>query len=176
MIALEWSKLNKLLDHIPIADLGVSLGQPMSSLPLMGENPQSVNQFILSIWFKIGPNQYIRVAKGMLLQFAWAVSDGAFAFALTHDPFFEDGSIMLPPTELLPDLKSYNYQSIMRTGQESGDVHFYNAEWDSQRIVQFNRFKFIYRDRSPKINDMPICIIISTKIERLGFPGPAALF
>jgi hypothetical protein len=91
-MSLEWSKLMELREEIPAAKLGVSLEQPVSALSLVGENPQSNRAFIMRVWFKIGPQQYIRVSHGELQGFAWAPSDGAFAYFLTGDSFFDDGA------------------------------------------------------------------------------------
>jgi hypothetical protein len=159
-MSVAWSKLSQIREYVPIADLRVSLNQPMSTLPLIGESPQSTARFPLRRWFKTGPQQYICVNHEKLAGFAWAASDGAFAYVLTDDPYFDDEVTSLPPSELLPDGQAFDWPSVARIGRESGDRHFLDIEFYSQRRVGFERFAFYYRHTLPLAGEAPICIKI----------------
>jgi hypothetical protein len=163
-VLLNWSRLLEIRDFVPIADLGVTLGEPVSALPIMGENPQSVRRFVLQHWFKIGPHQYVRASHDIFKAFAWAASDGAFASVLTDDPFFDDGAVSPPPTELLPKGNSFNWQALVTTAQESGDEH----SSCSERCVFFDRSSYYYRLGFPTAGEAPVCIEVEAKIEWLG--------
>lgn len=164
---LEWSKLIETQENIPVVQLGVSLAQPLSTLPLIGDNPQSNHAFILRIWFKIGAQQYIRSAHGDMLGFAWASSDATFAYFLTGDYYLDDGAQAEPPAELLPDRQSYEAQTVARFGQMSGQPQFKNYESRSHRYITFGRYTFCYRNSVPAVGEPPMCIQVTTVFKML---------
>ena len=164
-MALSWSKLIDLHDYVLVSDLGVSLDLPMSSLPLIGENPQSNAGFSMRRWFKVGSKQYIMAAHDTVRAFGWAVSDGAFAYVLTNDAYFDDGASSLPPSVILPDGRSFSWPLIRQIAKGSGDAHFVDIEIFSQRRVQFDRFEFFYRRAVPSEHEAPICIRVVPKVE-----------
>jgi hypothetical protein len=161
---LAWSRLEGIRDYIPAAEVGVSFDRPVSTLPLIGESPQSMDRFGLKDWFQIGPQQFIKVIHDKYRYFTWAASDGALAYILTNDVFFDDGVTAIPPAELLPDGRSFDWCSVVRIGQDSGgvvcDIDFY-----SQRRVSFGRHTFYYRHVAPAIDEAPICIRVIPKAE-----------
>jgi len=163
IMPLAWSKLTEIRDYIPVADLGVCLDLPVNALPLIGESPGSMARFGLKNWFKIGPQQYVHVTGDQFRRFAWAASDGTFTYAQTDDVFFDDGVTCVPPLEVLPDGKSFDWCSVVQAGQNSGDF-VSDLDFYSQRRVSFGRHSFHYRHTTPVRGEPPICIIIIPNI------------
>ncbi|MDB6109134.1 MAG: hypothetical protein JWR69_884 [Pedosphaera sp.] len=160
-MSTAWSKLVEIRERIPVAGLGVSLDVPVNTLPLIGESPYSLDRFGLKQWFKIAPHQFIHTrydAPQLFGGFAWAPSDGALALALTGDTFFDDDATQIPPSDLLPDGRSYDLPNIARLGGESGDSHFSNVQLETVHEVYFRRFYYYYRDCSTKSDEPPFCI------------------
>jgi hypothetical protein len=160
---LSWPKLNEIHDYIPASELGVSLDQPISALPLIGESPQSMERFPLRGWFKIGPQQYIGTVREEFRSFAWAASDGALAYILTGDPYFDDGVEAAPPAALRPDGQAFDWSSVVQIGRDSGH-RLLDTDYCTQRRVFFGRFEFYYRHTSPEANEAPICIRVVPKV------------
>ena len=161
---LAWSKLNEIRDYISVVDLGVCLDLPVNALALTGESPQSMARLSLKDWFKIGPQQYVHVVHDKFRRFAWAASDGAFAYIQTGDVFFDDGATYVPPPDVLPDGKSFDWRSVVQIGQDSGDA-VSDIDFYSQRRVSFGRHLFYYRHTTPTVGEAPICIMILPKVE-----------
>lgn len=160
---LLWSKLISIRDYIPVADLGLSLSHPVSALPLIGESPLSMAQFALKGWFRIGDQQFIKAVDDEFRAFAWAASDGAFAYSLTGDPYFDDGVTSVPPVEVRPDGRTFDWPSVVAFGRESGD-RVLDMEFNHQRTVQFCRFECFWRQARPRADEAPVCIVIAPKI------------
>jgi hypothetical protein len=162
---IPWSKLAEIRDYLSTEELGVALDRPMCALPLIGETPQSNERLNLRRWFKIDAHQYVRVVHGEATGFAWATSDGAFAYVLTGDCYFDDGVVSVPPPEVLPDGHSFHWPEVARIGRESGDRHFLDIDFYAVRQVRFDRFHFYYRHSAPAEDEAPICVQISPKVE-----------
>lgn len=160
-----WSKLSAIRDYLPIADLGPGMDQPVSSLPLIGESPQSMSRFALRWWYKIAPHSYILVRDGNFASFSWAASDGAFAYVVTHDIYFDDGATGTPPGEILPEGCGFTWQAVAQFGKQSGEPRFLDYDFYSRRIVKFGRFEFIYRQATPSPDEAPVCIRVVPKVE-----------
>jgi hypothetical protein len=163
-MSTPWSKLVEIREEIPVAKLDVRLDLPLRSLPLLGESPQALENCRFRDWFKIGSQQFLQTrydAPPLFFGVAWASSDGAFAYALTGDTFFDDDTSQIPPAELLPDGRSYDWQAVARLGRELGSQHFHDyVGWPSVREVAYDRFTFYYRHTSPDLQEPPFCIKI----------------
>ena len=164
-VSLAWAKLLETRQEISIAELGLRLDMPVQSLALLGETPFALENCRFWDWFKVGSQQFIkarRVGAAFIFQgFSWSVSDGAFARALTGDLYFDDGISQIPPADLLPDGKNYDYQSVAELGKKLGTVHFHDyVGCQSVREVAYDRFTFYYRDELPRLHEPPFCIKI----------------
>ena len=162
---IPWQTVCNICDRIAVGELGASLSHPLNTLPIIGENPQSTDRFVLQHWFKLGSEQYIKVVHEKLAAFAWAPSDGSFASILTNDSYFDDGVVTNPPTELLPESNCFCWQKVVLAGRQTGDRYFHEGEYGSRRCVVFGRFEFWYRHGTPASNEPPVCIKIMPKIE-----------
>jgi hypothetical protein len=165
-MSLGWSRLKEIRECIPASQLGVALDRPLSAMPLVGESPQSIARFDLRDWFQVGPQQYIMVVRGEYRCCAWAASDGALAFILANDAFFDDGATSIPPPEVLPDGISFHRDALVRLARGSEeaviDIDFY-----SQRRISIGRHTFFYRHVAPAVGEAPVCVRI---IPRMGTP------
>ena len=149
---LDWSELLQIRERIPVVALNVCLDTPCRTLPLIGESPQAMERHHFRRWFRIGSHQFLHTYEGPTSSdaqdvvrfdgFCWASSDGAFARAMTGDTFFDDGATSVPPTALLPDGSSYDWQSIARLGEKMGGRLFDVYTWEFGRAVEFDRFSF----------------------------------
>lgn len=161
-MSLPWSQLVELKVDVSADTLAIPLDVPFHKLPLVGESPQSVEKFQLKHWYKIGPHQYAYIGSHeprLLTDFAWAPSDGALAFALTGDSYFDDAVPLVPPVELLPNGTSYDYATVSRLARELGpeQSHDYVNHF-SVRDVQYGRFTFLYRSKFPLQHEFPFHI------------------
>jgi len=168
---LPWSTLVQIREEVPIVALNLERQTPLSSLQLIGENPQSTEGFRLRGWFRTDPHQFFRTRGPLPASepsdtahfsgFAWAASDGTFAWVLTGDRFFDDGASQVPPCELLLDGHSYGWHSVVRLGRavESRFFHDY-SNWVGLREVEVGRFTFYYRSEYPGSEEPPMCIIV----------------
>jgi hypothetical protein len=157
------SKLVAARDHVLIADLGLALDQPLNQLPLIGEAPQSINHLRSS--YKVASNLFVMVRDGTLDSFAWAPSDGAFAYALTYDAYFDDGASGTPPAQILPNGCGFSCPEVAHFGKQSGERWFSDYDFNSTRHVDFGRFYFTYRHSTPNPTEAPICIRVVPKVE-----------
>jgi hypothetical protein len=163
-MSVAWSKIAGLREHIPLDELGPVLGRPLAALPLIGETPQSNQHFSMRRWVKIDTQQYMRCDYGLAIEFAWAASDGAFAYVLTNDPYFDDLAVSVPPVDILPDGRSFDWPAVVRLGQASGDWVFGNYQNRSLRHVSFDRFYFYYRHAIPSTGEPPVVIMVFPKL------------
>ena len=162
-MSLHWSRLVQIQERIPIAELGVSLDTPLSSLALVGESPLAMANPRLRRWYIISPDQFLYVSHASpesvcFAGFAWAPSQAAFASVVTGDIFFDDKASAIPPKDLLPDGKSYDWPSIARFGKESQDSHFHNDLFETGREIYFRRFHYFYRPCTTELHEPPFCI------------------
>lgn len=172
-MTLNWSDLLQIRDQIPVDRLEIKLETPCSTLPVIGVSPLSMSDRRFRGWFKISPQQFLHTfadpQNGVRFnRFCWASSDGAFARALTLDPFFEVGTVEIPPAELLPDGCTHDWQSIVRMAKELGGRKFDMREWDAERVVAYDRFAFYFRKTSTAPLEPPFCIRVLPQEDWLG--------
>ncbi|MGK9416191.1 hypothetical protein ACSSUR_08545 [Pseudomonas cedrina] len=123
---IEWALLRELKK-------GDVLDVPDTSLLLMDEGVYKVsaNQYCLADAINEDGQDKLR-----LLSVYWAASDAAFRRAYFRDIESDDGTVCLPPLELMPEGARATYMQIKRALETTGNV----MEYATYRVMSDGAF------------------------------------